>query len=621
VTLPFRRPSGPVFLLLAALVVLPIVAILQYRWIGQVSDAERDRGARVLQHATSALTQDVDLELVKALIGLSVDGTSLKTNDWSAYVEREAAWRKAATAPRMVRDVLLVDKGPDGLRLRRWSVDDRRFVPAEWTPDLETYRRTFSTELVAWQTTPPKEPLKPADLLSSDGSAIVAPVAPIPLVEAGRVTQYEVPFGYTVIRLNMQFIKEEFVPALVDRHFRLEAGDEYRIAVVSRTDPTQPIYQLNVEDFHTLVTNQDATADFFGIRPEQFALGRQAAESLGAGMPAQAELRRSLFLSMNRRPVLDANGKPKPFENVARWTLVARHRAGSLEAAVSAARFRNLALSFGVLLLMFAGVSVLAVTAERAERLARQQMEFVAAVSHELRTPVSVIGAAAENLADGFVTDPSRVKQYGSRIQTEARRLGDTVERVLLYAGIEGGRAVGHRTPMSVETLINEALAASAAAIDEASAVVETDIAPNLPPVLADRTALRSTIQNLIGNALKYGGAEKWLRIEARLEPSVGSDKLAITVTDRGLGIASKDLPHIFEPFYRGAEAETRQIRGNGLGLSIVKGIVEAHGGRVRVESTEGRGSTFVLILPVIDGAVPNEGALVTPAGAPVRGA
>ena len=69
------------------------------------------------------------------------------------------------------------------------------------------------------------------------------------------------------------------------------------------------------------------------------------------------------------------------------------------------------------------------------------------------------------------------------------------------------------------------------------------------------------------------------------------------------------------------SEAESRQIRGNGLGLSIVKGIVEAHGGRVRVESTEGRGSTFVLILPVIDGAVPNEGALVTPAGAPVRGA
>jgi signal transduction histidine kinase len=248
-------------------------------------------------------------------------------------------------------------------------------------------------------------------------------------------------------------------------------------------------------------------------------------------------------------------------------------------------------------------------------------MEFVAAVSHELRTPVSVIGAAAENLAGGFVTDPSRVKQYGSRIQTEARRLADTVERVLLYAGIEGGRAVGHRAPTGVETLISEALAASAAAIDEASAVVETDIAPGLPPVLADRTALRSTIQNLISNALKYGGTDKWVRIEARLDPAFGAGKVTITVKDHGLGISSKDLPHIFEPFYRGAEAESLQIRGNGLGLSIVKGIIEAHGGRVRVESTEGRGSTFVMILPVVDGGVPSEGAIVTPASAPMRGA
>ena len=185
----------------------------------------------------------------------------------------------------MVRDVLLVDRGLDGLRLRRWSPDDRRFESAAWTPDLDPYRRSFAAELAGWQAAPPKEPLRPADLLSRDGSAIVAPVAPIPVFEAGRVTQFEVPFGYTVIRLNMQFIKEEFVPALVDRHFRLEAGDEYRIAVVNRTDPAQAIYQLNVEDFHALAANQDAAADFFGIRPDQFALTRQAADRSARACP------------------------------------------------------------------------------------------------------------------------------------------------------------------------------------------------------------------------------------------------------------------------------------------------------------------------------------------------
>ena len=139
--------------------------------------------------------------------------------------------------------------------------------------------------------------------------------------------------------------------------------------------------------------------------------------------------------------------------------------------------------------------------------------------------------------------------------------------------------------------------------------------------MLADRTALRSSIQNLIGNALKYGGAEKWLQIDARLDRSGSGDKIRLSVSDHGLGISARDLPHIFEPFYRGAEAESRQIRGNGLGLSIVKGIVEAHGGRVRVESTEGTGSTFVVVLPVADGTVPSESAFVSAAGEPARGA
>ena len=123
-----------------------------------------------------------------------------------------------------------------------------------------------------------------------------------------------------------------------------------------------------------------------------------------------------------------------------RWTLLAQHQSGSLEAAVAATRRRNLGISFGMLMLLSVSVVMLTVSSRRAQRLARQQMEFVAGVSHELRTPVAVIRSAARTSPQGVVGGADRVKRYGQMIGREARRLGDMVERVLQYAGIESGR-------------------------------------------------------------------------------------------------------------------------------------------------------------------------------------
>jgi signal transduction histidine kinase len=287
------------------------------------------------------------------------------------------------------------------------------------------------------------------------------------------------------------------------------------------------------------------------------------------------------------------------------WRLVVKHRAGSLEAAVAAARTRNFALSSGILALLAAAIGLIVVSARRADRLARQQLEFVAAVSHELRTPVSVIGAAAVNLADGVVEDPRRVKQYGSTIQTEARRLGETVERVLQLAGIAAGRAAATRTALSVPVLVEEAVAAARAESEAAGVALEVAIADELrhsptdphgvQRVIGDPTALRSAVHNLISNAIKYGGEARWVRVSAK---PLTHKATRITVEDRGLGIDAEDRKHIFEPFYRGREAVSRQIQGTGLGLHLVRRIVESHGGTVSVQSEPGHGSTFTIDLP-----------------------
>jgi hypothetical protein len=256
VTLRFWRPSGLTLLIGAALILLPILAVLQYRWIGQVSDAERERRQRTLQHATNAITQELDVELVRAVIGLQVDGLTLRSDDWTVYTERVAGWHKATAAPGILRDVLLVDRGPAGLRLRHWSDDT---TVSSTVPGRTTWRATargFATELAAWESHKPDEPLRPADLLSTDGATIVVPIAPIPVQnEAGHVGRYEPVFGYTLIRLDMPYVKDEFLASLVDKHFRLEAGDEYRIAVVARQDRSKAIYQANVDDLAALVAN------------------------------------------------------------------------------------------------------------------------------------------------------------------------------------------------------------------------------------------------------------------------------------------------------------------------------------------------------------------------------
>ncbi len=218
-----------------------------------------------------------------------------------------------------------------------------------------------------------------------------------------------------------------------------------------------------------------------------------------------------------------------------RWILMAKHRAGSLEAAVSAVRWRNLMISSGVLMLLTLAIGLILVSARRAQALARQQMEFVAAVSHELRTPVSVIGAAAGNLADGVVGDPQRVRKYGETIQGEARRLAETVERVLQLAGIAAGRAAVTRVPVHPADLINDSIGACRVEIEAAGFTVEVAIAENLPSVVGDVTALKSALQNLISNAVKYGGSARWLRVSASLDGASPSGHAHIVVQSRKL--------------------------------------------------------------------------------------
>ena len=282
----------------------------------------------------------------------------------------------------------------------------------------------------------------------------------------------------------------------------------------------------------------------------------------------------------------------------AAWQLQVRHRSGSLDAAVSQARLRDLAVSAIVLVLLSASMALVFVSTRRAHRLAHQQMEFVAGVSHELRTPLTVIASAADNLADGVVAGESQVKRYGSVIRREARRLGDMVEQLLRFSGLQSGRAEYKLQPVEVETAVSRALAACQPDILESGAEVHQEIQEALPPVMADPAALSHCLGNLISNAVKHGREGKWIGVGAHLA-GYGEAAVEITVADRGPGIEAADLPHVFEPFYRGRGAVSGQVKGAGLGLSLVKRMIEGQSGSVQAASKPGEGAVFTLRLPL----------------------
>jgi signal transduction histidine kinase len=290
-------------------------------------------------------------------------------------------------------------------------------------------------------------------------------------------------------------------------------------------------------------------------------------------------------------------GGPGP--DFGRWQMYVRHRAGSLEAVVSEARRLNLAVTAGVLMLMMASVFALIRTTRRAQRLAGLQMDFVAGVSHELRTPLTVIHTAAYNLHGRVAGNPAQVERYGALIQQESARLKELVEQILRFASAKAGQVVRQTRPLSVQAVIEEALRASRGVIEQFRSTVETTIEPGLPPLLGDQDALTHAVQNLVSNAAKHG-AKTDNRIGVFASKIIEDEEpvLEIRVADHGPGIPADELERIFDPFFRGRRALEDQIHGTGLGLSLTKEVVEAHGGAIFVHSEPSRGTEFVIHIP-----------------------
>jgi two-component system phosphate regulon sensor histidine kinase PhoR len=228
-------------------------------------------------------------------------------------------------------------------------------------------------------------------------------------------------------------------------------------------------------------------------------------------------------------------------------------------------------------------------------RLEQIRQDFVANVSHELRTPISSIKGYAETLLEGALEDKDNAKEFISIIYQDSNRLANLINDLLDLSKIESGKMKMNFIPLDPVSLIKRAVTVIENQAKAKSIALKLDFASDLPKIKADETRFSQVMINILDNAIKYSSEGGSATISAK----VVNNALQIDISDTGIGISEKDLPRIFERFYRVDKARSRELGGTGLGLSIVKHIVSAHGGQVWVKSELGFGSTFSFTIPL----------------------
>lgn len=230
----------------------------------------------------------------------------------------------------------------------------------------------------------------------------------------------------------------------------------------------------------------------------------------------------------------------------------------------------------------------------REKELEQARRSLVAAVSHDLRTPLTSLRAMIEAINDGVVSDPDNVKRYLLLAQTEIQNLARLVDDLFELTQLDAGAWHWQKEPGSLRDLISDTLETMRAQAAAKQITFCGEVDPTIDPVPMNALKLQRVLSNLLQNAIRHTPAGGTISITAQ---NCGTHA-QIEIADTGEGIAPGDLPHIFEPFYRGEKSRARDGSGAGLGLAIARGIVEAHGGTIRAASEIGKGSQFVFTLP-----------------------
>jgi signal transduction histidine kinase len=295
------------------------------------------------------------------------------------------------------------------------------------------------------------------------------------------------------------------------------------------------------------------------------------------------------------RPILETN-LGRPFSN---WKARIGLKNTGLDDLARNSFLNSAGATVLVLVFLLCGIALTIRATDREARLAQAKSNFVSNVSHELKTPLSLISLFSEILELGRVNTEEKKTEYYRIIRHESLRLNKMIDNILDFSKIEAGRKRYDFADGDMAEVIESVLSSYRYQIINAGFDIQTNIQRDLPSVLIDRDAMAQAISNLLDNAIKYSGEVKQLSITTE---TLGSD-LSIEIADRGIGIPHAEQAKIFQKFYRVGDGLVHDVKGSGLGLSLVKHIIEAHQGAISVESEVGQGSRFTILLPLARGA------------------
>lgn len=599
-------------------VLLVVLAFLQYRWTNEAADASEMRLGAELESLMMKWHGDLYGEFSAICTAMQVGPDSGARDTWNDYLERYVEWNSAPPHesfpnvyrnPDLVQNVYIWDTNLDSQpKLFRLNADKGKIEAAEIPQSLQILlsrlranSTSLSTSLHVWQLPTPEDGSSSENAAISSSLAVTpttgwqfdenvpAIVHPIFQRDAESLTSRS-PVDWMVIVLDLNALRKRILPELATRYFGGLEGLDYKIAVVEKGVKPEVIYSSDPGFGVVEADSADASLNIFG--------GPKEANRYPSAANNHRSLRSTEWHNLSGAtwfPVIEYNFQPAP------WVLSVQHRAGPLQSVITRIRQRNLALSALLLILLAISMALLTMAGIRAQKFNKLQMDFVASVSHELRTPLTVMFSAGENIKDGVIRDRNGLADYGSIVMGQSRHLMDYVDRILLFASIRSGKDRYNIRPLRIPEILQRVRRNMETLIIEESRVLEEFIDPDLPCVAGDQLAVCSCLENLITNAIKYSGSDRRIRISAQSQMTERGKDVTISVQDRGIGIHSSELKHIFEPFYRSPEATKAQIAGTGLGLSVCKHLVEAMGGRLTVQSEVGVGSIFTLHLQATD--------------------